>query len=153
MKNVKKVASKDDIEAVYPDIIFDGNGKRKNDPIHIFVPDIFNDMPGVSIDRGFEDEGSKQFLKMMTPPYTNEDPEIRKNQVISVTFASLLHFYRFIVDQCGGCPALVIGSYETSTAKTLTTKLVLKTVSDSSHFLAQSSSEQSVNSLNDILMN
>ena len=147
MKNVKKVASKDDIEAVYPDIIFDGNGKRKNDPIHIFVPDIFNDMPGVSIDRGFEDEGIKQFLRMMTPPYTNEDPEIRKNQVISVTFASLLHCYRFIVDQCGGCPALVIGSYETSTAKTLTTKLVLKTVSDSSHFLAQSSSEQSVNSL------
>ena len=58
-----------------------------------------------------------------------------------------LHYYRFIVDQCGGCPALIIGSYETSTAKTLTTKLVLKTVSDSSHFLAQSSSEQSKNSL------
>jgi hypothetical protein len=42
---------------------------------------------------------------------------------------------------------LVIGSYETSTAKTMTTKLVLKTVSDSSHFLAQSSSEQSLNFL------
>ena len=41
----------------------------------------------------------------------------------------------------------LIGSYETSTAKTLTTKLALKTISVSSHFLAQSSSEQSVNSL------
>ena len=42
---------------------------------------------------------------------------------------------------------MVIGSYESSTAKTLTTKLALKTVSVCSHFLAERSSEQSINSL------
>ena len=147
VKNTKKAVTKDDVEIVYPDIILDGDGRKKADSIHAFVPDIFPDLPGVSKDKTFEDGGIKQFLKMMTPPYTNDDPEIRKNQVISLTFSLALHYYRFIVDQCGGCPALVIGSYETSTAKTLTTKLVLKTVSDGSHFLAQSSSEQSVNSL------
>lgn len=132
---------------VYPDVIYGGNGCVKADPVHIFVPDIFADLPGISRDKVFEDCGIKQFLKMMTPPYTNGDPEIRKNQIISITFSLALHFYRFIVDQCGGCPALVIGSYETSTAKTVTTKLALKTVSVASHFLAQSSSEQSLNSL------
>ena len=132
---------------VYPDVIFGGDGDVKVDPVHIFVPDIFADLPGISRDKVYEDDGIKQFLKMMTPPYTNGDPEIRKNQIISITFSFSLHYYRFIVDQCGGCPALVIGSYETSTAKTVTTKLALKTVSVGSHFLAQSSSEQSVNSL------
>ena len=146
-KNTKKRVDMNDVEVVYPDIILGGDGREKVDPVHAFVPDIFSDLPGVGKDKIFEDGGIKQFLKMLSPPYTNEDPEIRKNQVISLTFSLALHYYRFIVDQCGGCPALVIGSYETSTAKTMTTKLVLKTVSDSSHFLAQSSSEQSLNSL------
>ena len=146
-KNTKKRVDMNDVEVVYPDIILGGDGREKVDPVHAFVPDIFSDLPGVGKDKIFEDGGIKQFLKMLSPPYTNEDPEIRKNQVISLTFSLALHYYRFIVDQCGGCPALVIGSYETSTAKTMTTKLVLKTVSDSSHFLAQSSSEQSLNFL------
>ena len=148
IKNKNKTVTKDDIEVVYPDKILDGSGQEKPNPIHIFVSDLFADMlPGVGKDKVFVDGGIKQFLKMMMPPYTNEDPCIRKNQVISLTFSFALHYYRFIVDQCGGCPALVIGSYETSTGKTLTTKLILKTVSDTSHFLAQSSSEQSVNAL------
>lgn len=146
IKNVNKVVTKADIEVVYPDIIFNGDGLEKLNAIHIFVQDIFIDLPGVA-KNCFEDQGIKQFRKMMTPPYTNGDPDIRKKQIISVTFSLALHYYRFIVDQCGGCPALIVGSYETSTAKTMTTKLVLKTVSDSSHFLAQSSSEQSLNSL------
>ena len=105
MKSKKKVVTKEDVEVVYEDIIFDGDGLKKSEPLHIFVPDIFADMPSVSKDKSYEDCGIKQFLKLMTLPYTNEDPEIRRNQVISVTFSFALHFYRFIVDQCGGCPA------------------------------------------------
>jgi hypothetical protein len=114
IKNKNKTVTKDDIEVVYPDKILDGSGQEKPNPIHIFVSDLFADMlPGVGKDKVFVDGGIKQFLKMMMPPYTNEDPCIRKNQVISLTFSFALHYYRFIVDQCGGCPALVIGSYET----------------------------------------
>ena len=112
---MNKAVTKEDVEAVSRDLNLDGSGQEKADPIHIFVPDLFVEMPGVGKDKTFEDGGIKQFLRMMMPPYTNADPYIRKNQVISLTFSFALHYYRFIVDQCGGCPALVIGSYETST--------------------------------------
>jgi hypothetical protein len=121
IKNVNKVVTKADIEVVYPDIIFNGDGLEKLNAIHIFVQDIFIDLPGVA-KNCFEDQGIKQFLKMMTPPYTNGDPDIRKNQIISVTFSLAL-----IVDQCGGCPALIVGSYETSTVKTLPCTKQLRT--------------------------
>ena len=90
VRDKKKVLTTEDIEVVYPDVVLGGNGEKKVNPVHIFVPDIFVDLPGISKDKVFEDCGIKQFLKMMTPPYTNGDPEIRKNQIISITFALAL---------------------------------------------------------------
>ena len=90
--------TKADVEAVYTDIILEGDGKEKNNPIQICVPDIYSDMAGVSKHKTSEDGRIKQFLKMMTSPYTNEDPDIRKNQVFSLTFLFALHYYQFIVD-------------------------------------------------------
>ena len=60
--------------------------------VHSFVPDVFPDLPIVGKAKIFEDGVIKQYLKMFTPPYTNGDPEIRKNQVISLTFSLALHY-------------------------------------------------------------
>ena len=59
--------------------------------------------------------------------------------------ASALHFYRFIVDQCGGCPALVLGSYQPATAKSTTAKLCLKIAGEMTYFLDPKSSIASIN--------
>ena len=48
VKDKKKVVKIEDIEIVYPDKIFGGNGQEKVDPVHIFVPDIFAELPSVS---------------------------------------------------------------------------------------------------------
>ena len=45
----------EDIEVVYPDVIFGGDGDVKVDPVHIFVPDIFADLPGINRDKVFKD--------------------------------------------------------------------------------------------------
>ena len=58
--------TKEDIEVVYPDLILDGDGMVKDDPIHIFVPDIFK---GISFTRDPTCLGGiRQFLKMHLPP-------------------------------------------------------------------------------------
>ena len=78
LKNKKVIISAEDVEVVYPDKVFDGNGNIKAKSVHIFVPEIFTDIPGVFKEDGeLEDGGLKQFLKMMAPPYTNKDPDVR----------------------------------------------------------------------------
>ena len=133
----------EDIECVYSDMILDGDGKVKQEPIHIFVPEVFKGM-------SFSKEhctlgGMKKWYEMMLPPYTTKNPEIRMSQIISIVTATGLHFYRFIVDQCGGCPSLVLGSDQPATAKSTTAKLCLKVAGDTTHFLDPKSSVASIN--------
>ena len=44
---------------------------------------------------------------------------------------SALHYYGFIVEQSGGCPSLILGSWSPETGKSSTAQLALKMTSDS----------------------
>ena len=144
----KETPTMADVELVYPDVVYDGFGKVKDDPIHVFVIDIFTDK-GVkfSTKDKLKDGGIKQFLRMMLPPYTSLDPEIRQTQILTITTGFAVSNYNFVVEQCGGCPTQMAASFETSTAKTATVKLDLKIYGDHAHFLDQKSSEASINAL------
>ena len=136
-----KYQYKEDLEVVYPDAVFGKDGLIKDDPLHVFVPDII-DIPYTS-DSKIKDGGMKQFLKMLQPPYTCSDPEVRRTQVLSLTAALPISFYGFVVVQANGCPTLSNASKETSTDKTTTNKLALTIYSDPAYFLDQKSSEGS----------
>ena len=74
MKRKKENLAFEDVEVVYPDVIQDGRGKVKQDPIHIFVPEIFKN---INFGREpLELGGIKSFLKMLLPPYTAKDPRL-----------------------------------------------------------------------------
>ena len=82
---------------------------------------------------------------MMLPPYTSSNPILRKTQIVTLTMSLALRYYRFIINQCGGCPGQILGSSEPATAKTTTALLAQKIFSDISHFLAPNSTPASIN--------
>ena len=131
----------EDIEDVYPGVVFDGNGKPKEDPIHVVVPKLI----GFQLDvPEFDPSGLQGLLEMFLPPYTSEDPQMRKQQVAALVCVLCMHFYRLIIYNIGGCPGLVLGSYEPETLKSSTALMGLKMAGDPSHFLECSSSKESV---------
>ena len=131
----------EDIEDVYPGVVFDGNGKPKEDPIHVVVPKLI----GFQLDvPEFDPSGLQGLLEMFLPPYTSEDPQMRKQQVAALVCVLCMHFYRLIIYNIGGCPGLVLGSYEPETLKSSTALIGLKMAGDPSHFLECSSSKESV---------
>ena len=91
--------TEEDYEDVFPEVVIGGDGKVKEDPIHIFVPDIMNStMDQMSIN-SFTCSGIKGFLEMLLPPYTSSDPELRRTQGITLLASTGLRFYRHIVNQ------------------------------------------------------
>ena len=130
-----------DIEDVYPDVDYDGYGKPKEDPIHVVVPKLIPFPLDVS---NFDPCGLHGLLEMFLPPYTSEDPEMRKQQMVALVCILCMHFYRLIIYNIGGCPGLILGSFEPETLKSTTALIGLKMAGDPSNFLECSSSKESI---------
>ena len=134
--------SKEDYEEVYPDMVLGGNGNIKKEPVHIFVSEVLKKSK-ITFTR-FTPTGLEGMCEMLNPPYTSKNQELRERQIITMFAHGSLRFYRFIVDQIGACPTLMLGSSEPSTMKTSTLQLCLKNSSDPEMFLAPGSSQASV---------
>lgn len=93
----------EDYEDVFPGVVIGGHGNVKEDPIHIFVPDIMNStMDQMSIN-SFTCNGIKGYLEMLLPPYTSSDPDLRRMQGITLLSCTGLRYYRHIVNQARIC--------------------------------------------------
>ena len=134
--------TKKDYEEVYPDIVIGGDGEIKTDPVHIYVSEVMKKAPVKT--SSFTPSGLEGFLEMLNPPFTSSNPELQERQVITLLANASLRYYRFIVDQIGACPTLILGSAEPSTMKTSTLLLCLKMTSDPGRFMAPGSSLASV---------
>ena len=132
----------DDLEIVWPDVIYNGIGEVMKKPLYIFIKDLFPDISFT--DSKLDDKGLKQFLRFQLPPYTSTDPDIRTQQIITFNSVFPTHYYRFIIQLCGGCHTTVVGSYESATSKTITARLCLKALGDQTHFLSHKSSAAAV---------
>ena len=131
----------EDVEDVYPGVTFDGNGQVKEDPIHVFIPKLIPIHMDIT---EFESSGLQGLLEMFLPPYTSEDPYMRKQQTVALVCVLVMHFYRLIIYNIDGCPGLILGSFEQETLKSTTTRIGLRMAGDPSHFLECSSSKESI---------
>ena len=103
-KKEKGFWTQEDYEEVFPQCVIGGDGKVKDNPVHIFVPEIMSStMDQMSMDH-FTTNGFKGYLEMGLPPYTSSDPELRRSQSITLLTCLGLRFYRLIVDQVGIFP-------------------------------------------------
>ena len=131
----------EDIEDVYPGVTFDGHGNKKEDPIHVVIPKL---IPVHMEITNFEPSGLQGLLEMFLPPYTSEDPVMRRQQTVALVSVLVMHFYRLIIYNIGGCPGLILGSFEPETLKSTTALIGLRMAGDPSHFLECSSSKESI---------
>ena len=132
----------DDYEEVFSDRVLGADRKAKEDPVHIFVPELMKKTKFGT--RAFEPTGLEGLLEMMNPPYTHHNPEVRKRQIIALMAAGSLCYYRFIVDKTGGCPTMMFASKDPSTMKTTTALLCQKVYSQQNMFMAPGSTQASI---------
>ena len=131
----------EDVEDVYPGVVFDGTGHVKDDPIHVVIPKLIPIQMEVV---NFESSGLQGLLEMFLPPYTSENPVMRMQQTVALVSILVMHFYRLIIYNINGCPGLILGSFEPETLKSTTALIGLKMAGDPSHFLECSSSKESI---------
>ena len=131
----------EDVEDVYPGVTFDGNERVKEDPIHVIIPKLIPIHMDIA---EFESSGLQGLLEMFLPPYTSEDPYMRKQQTVALVCVLVMHFYRLIIYNIDGCPGLILGSFEPETLKSTTARIGLRMAGDPSHFLECSSSKESI---------
>ena len=131
----------EDYEEVFPDKVLGHDGSPKENPIHIFVPEVLKRTKIVT--KEFEPTGLEGLLSMMSPPYTHHNQELRNRQIIAAMAAGPMRYYRFIVDQVGACPTLMLASRESSTMKTATAVLCQKMFSQQT-IMAPGSSQASI---------
>jgi hypothetical protein len=130
-----------DIEDVYPGVTFDGDGNVKEDPIHVVIPKLIPIHMDIT---NFEPSGLQGLLEMFLPPYTSEEPTMRRQQTVALVSVLVMHFYRLIIYNIDGCPGLILGSFEPETLKSTTARIGLRMAGDPSHFLECSSSKESI---------
>ena len=72
----------EDVEVVYPDVVFDGYGVVKEDPIHCVIDEAY---PNKVLQASkFTPSGLRGLLKLFLPPYTAASPLRRKQQQIAI---------------------------------------------------------------------
>ena len=91
--------SKEDYEDVFPQCVIGGDGKVKDDPIHMYVPEIMHSTMDATSINSFTCSGIKGYLEMVLPPFSSSDPDLRGAQGITCLAATGLRFYKHIVDQ------------------------------------------------------
>lgn len=86
-----------DYEEVYSDRVLGADGEVKEQPIHIFVPELTKKAKVGT--PAFESSGLEGFMEMLNPPFTHHNPELRSRQLLALMAAGPQRYYRFIVDQ------------------------------------------------------
>jgi hypothetical protein len=72
----------EDVEVVYPDVVFDGYGVVEEDPIHCVIDEAY---PNKVLQASkFTPSGLRGLLKLFLPPYTAASPLRRKQQQIAI---------------------------------------------------------------------
>ena len=89
--------NEDDYEEVYPDYVLDGQGKKKEKPVHIYVPDMMKKIK-VSC-TPFEPSGLEGFLEQLLPPYTHKNKDLQERQIVTLLSGATLRYYSFLIDQ------------------------------------------------------
>ena len=99
MKLKKGFWSEDDVEDVFPDVVIGGDGKIKEEPIHIFVHDLMKSSMEDMVIEAFTCTGLQGYLEMMLPPFTSTVQSLRRSQGVTLLTITGLRFYRHIVNQ------------------------------------------------------
>ena len=149
-----------DVEVVYPDVVYDGYGNVKVDPIHCVIREAYPNK--VLTASRFTPSGLRGLLKIFLPPYTATSSMRRKQQQIAIMGAignicqhwlsyhyksnglqfSAQHHYRLIVYNCGFCPGLMLASHEPEAMKSTAAMVALKAIGDPSTFLELNSTTE-----------
>ena len=136
---------KDDMEMVYPDMVLNGEGEVKRNPIHVVVPGL------IPLDLKIQRStlsGLNGLLELFLPPFTSADPAIRELQSIALINALVQGNSRLIQSNIGFCPGWILGSQEPGTLKTTTALLgLLANGGDPALFLEAGSSAEAIEQL------
>ena len=71
-----------DVEVVYPDVVYDGFGRVKDDPVHCVIEEAYPNK--IFVASKFTASGLRGLLKLCLPPYTASSPLRRKQQQIAI---------------------------------------------------------------------
>ena len=82
-----------DLEVVYPDVVYDGHGQVKHDPVHCVVHEAYPQK--VLVASRFKPSGLRGLLKLLLPPYTAASPMRRKQQQMAILGAIGMLFFIF----------------------------------------------------------
>ena len=71
-----------DLEVVYPDVVYDGHGQVKENPVHCVITEAYPHK--VLVASRFTASGLRGLLKLCLPPYTASSPMRRKQQQLAI---------------------------------------------------------------------
>ena len=71
-----------DVEVVYPEVVYDGYGNVKEEPIHCIIEEAYPHK--ILTASRFTASGLRGLLKLFLPPYTAASPMRRKQQQIAI---------------------------------------------------------------------
>lgn len=72
----------DDVEVVYPGVVYDGYGAVKDEPVHCVIDEAYPSK--VLVASKFTASGLRGLLKLFLPPYTAASPLRRRQQQIAI---------------------------------------------------------------------
>ena len=130
------------LEIVYPGAVYNGWGKRVDNPKHCVVKEMMGNIK-CNIQQT-KDTGLKGFLERLLPPYTSSDPDTRDQQIYALMAFIGIHNYRLIVDNCGGCPGLTLISTAPGTMTSDTAKQGALLAGDTGFMLSSTSSDPAI---------
>ena len=144
-RSLNEMWMKDDMEMVYPDMVLNGEGEVKPDPVHVVVPGL------IPLDlkiRRSTLSGLDGLLELFLPAFTSADPAIREQQSIALINALVQGNSRLIQSNIGFCPGWILGSHEPGTLKTTTALLgLLANGGDPALFLEAGSTAEAIEQL------
>ena len=71
-----------DVEIVYPGVVYDGYGRVKDDPVHCIIEEAYPHK--ILTASRFTASGLRGLLKLFLPPYTATSPMRRRQQQIAI---------------------------------------------------------------------
>ena len=136
-----------DIEVVYGETVYNTDGKVKDKPMSIVVPEAFPHK-NLSI-TPHTPTGLLGYLKLFLPPALSPHIERRSQQQLALMNATVQHFYYFIVKNLGFCPAYMMASIQPEAMKSTVAMVGLKGMGDTKHFLELNSTSAAVDQMRD----
>ena len=85
-----------DVEVVYPDVVYDGHGHVKTDPVHCIIEEAYPHK--VFAASKFSPSGLRGLVKLFLPPYTATSLMRRKQQQIAIMGAIGKMFFTNFAD-------------------------------------------------------